>query len=397
MKLKKIFIRFRWGVATIIFIFLSVFSYNWVFSSSNIYNKYKGDFEKQHKSEVFKNMDTTFDESLLSHRLIGLDLKYGVTDKLTADKAIVNVNAYLSSVQKQCRNDNVDDKMLDRKNAEFIRCAGNLINHFFYYRPSIETSNNYAIHRSDCDTNTYLLIDATRGLGVSPSIVLSPGHAFYAWKDQFNQYHYWETTENNNQGKFANLKESLYVKNPDRTYFTPMGEDVIEDIYQVIIYNISTIKPDLDGIYQRNAANMFIADNYFDVKSRAYKSKDDDFEISSDDVEYIRSLLQTDITSIDKRNALIRYYLRNDNLQEADAIFGTINYEQCGSDCFLLAIEMKKPAFLAVKSLYDQINKFNKKDGYSASASDVFKFVTLVVISFLLCLVIPFLLKPKKS
>lgn len=344
----------------------SVSIYNYAFKQVLKLEGNEREFKSLHGDRLDKNQSAKFDIKLLSHRLIGLDREFTATDERTAGQAIVNVNAYLSAVKETCVTNGSDEG-----NAEYVACAGNLIGQHFYYFSGAETASNYARHRSGSETSTYLMIDATNHLPISASVVFSPGHAFFAWKDSFGEYQYWETTTNDNLGKFADLRDLLYVKNPDRTYYTLLQGATIENVYQAEIFESAVNKPDIERLYQQNFENMRIADVYFDHKSRHFAVPSSDVKMTEHDARYLRSLLQTDVSSVNKRIALARYYLHAGDPKEALSIVGDINPYACLSDCYAISVDAGKAAYVALGPLYRWFDRYNQARGYAPSAGDL--------------------------
>ncbi|WP_445496835.1 hypothetical protein [Photorhabdus sp. SF281] len=356
-----------------------IFVYNYAFKQVRQFEGNEREFKALHGNGLAKNQDGQFDIKMLSHRLIALDREFAAADERAAGQAIVNVNAYLSAVRAKCTTNGSDEG-----NAAYVACAGNQIGQHFYYFSSTETTSNYAQHRSGSETNTYLMIDATNHLPISASIVFSPGHAFFAWKDSFGEYQYWETTANNNLGELADLQDPLYVKNPDRTYYTPLQGSTIEDVYLAEIYEAATNKPDLERLYQQNFENMRIADVYFDQKSRNFAVPSSDVEMTEHDAHYLRSLLQTDVSSASKRIALARYYLHSGDQKRALKIVDDINPYVCLSDCYAIAVEAGKTTYAVLEPVYRWFDEHSQARGYAPSAGDflstVFLFNTFLVL-----------------
>ncbi|MEW5288562.1 hypothetical protein ABW286_05120 [Erwinia papayae] len=200
---------FEWAFSTFAMVLVCIFfawiAYEIFFSSLLDSKRNESDFTDSYISSVAEN--ATYNDSYLTHRLIKMDLNYGITTVPKQKKALGNVNQYLEDVSKKCPFDNSDKGV-----SGYVACANEQLHDNFYYTPGVDVSNNYAIHRSDCDTNSYLMIDALKMKGKEGYIVYSPGHAFLAWKDTFGNFNYWETTSGNNKGVLADLSDVFYTK-----------------------------------------------------------------------------------------------------------------------------------------------------------------------------------------
>ncbi|EEC0294394.1 hypothetical protein YV76_001773 [Salmonella enterica subsp. enterica] len=304
---------------------------------------------------------------LLTHRLIMHDRLRGVTDENTARVALGKVNQYLDDVNHQCESDGTD-----KGNAAFVSCASQIIAGHFYYTPSIEVSNNYAINRSDCDTNTYLLMDAASQHGIDSYIVYSPSHAFFAWKDSFGYFRYRETTSSNNKGGAVDLNEELYQKNFSRSYYTAFKGERVEDIYDTLIYGIAKIKPELDAIYKKYPDDAFVSDWYF--YNRAVNN-----QLTKNDARELVNWLQADITSIDKRYALIHYFLALKDRNSALNEFQKINLDKCTEDCFQTGEQLNLISYKYSRVFFDWYS--DALEGYGAKTYVGAFFNSLIVVA----------------
>lgn len=301
---------------------------------------------------------TEYNEKYLTHRLIKMDVSYGIATSDIMNKALRNVNHYLESVDNTCPYQNSDQGTFD-----YITCANKILHDNFYYTPSVEVSNNYAIHRSDCDTNTYLMMDAMKMKGISSYIVYAPGHAFLAWKDSFGNYNYQETTWDNNKGKVADLSIDWYTKTFDRSYYTPMNDQRAENIYNALIYNKSEKRVDIDTIYNQNKDNSIISDWYF-------SAKDEKNEITKDDAKLMLSLLYTDFTSTDKKMSVLHYLMQHDQKKKALAMLDNIPAKNCGRDCFIAGAELGRFSFIIFKKPFLMYDNYLKSHALSAKVKD---------------------------
>lgn len=335
-------------------------------------NNNEADFYKSYSAS--NHTDATFDNKYITHRLIKMDLNYGVASKENMHKALENVNHYFRDVELSCPWSNTDEGT-----AEYVSCANKKLNKNFYYTPSVEVSNNYAIHRSDCDTNTYLMMDALKMKGIQSYIVYVPGHAFLAWKDSFGHFIYQETTWNNNSGKPADLSSSFYKKAIDDSYYTPISDKFAETIYNALIYDVAEERVNINKLYNENKSNSFIADWYFYAKDKRN-------EITKEDANFMLSSLHTDFTSTDKKIAIIHYLMRNDKKDKALLLFNRIPADKCGYDCVIAGAELRKAAYMVFQKPFSVYDGFLKKHALSANLQSFTSglFVSLLA---LICLV----------
>ncbi|HFP9406524.1 TPA: hypothetical protein ACHOZF_004138 [Raoultella planticola] len=354
--------------AGVFFIFVS---YNVIFSSVKKLESYKKDFYKKESSALKILFNVSVDMNLLTHRLIVNDLQRGIADETVTRRAIGKVNQYLNDVDRQCKSDGTD-----KGNAAFVACAGHLIGQHFYYTPSIDVSNNYAVNRSDCDTNTYLLMDAAHQHGIDSYIMYAPSHAFFAWRDSTGHFQYWETTSSNNKGEVPELSHDFYEKNFSHSYYTPFNGGRVEDIYSTLTYDIANVKPDLDAIYKKYPDDAFVSSWY-------YYAKAVDHKLTKNDARVLLDLLQMDITSSDKRYALIQYFLSVSDYKRANCIFKTIDLKRCGEDCFQTGVDLGLKRYQYTQQLFNWYsgklkNKANNKN-IKANVGDFFSGLILVV------------------
>lgn len=336
-----------WGLATFAAVVVSLFLF-WASFLALLGTLHDDD---NNNEEDFHNRysDTTpvnsaYDGQYLTHRLIKMDLDYGITTQETMRNTLSNVSQYLKSVNATCSWQNTDEGT-----AAYVACANERLHDNFYYTPSVEVSNNYAIHRSDCDTNTYLMIDAMRMKGMEGYIVYAPGHAFLAWKDSFDNYNYQETTSYNNKGKPADLSIDWYTKTIDNSYYTPVNAQMAEQIYNALIYDKSKGRVNIDTLYSKNKENAFIADWYFYARDKQNK-------ITKSDAQLMLSLLHTDFTSTDKKMAVLHYLMRNNQKDKALVMLDNIPTEKCGRECVAAGAELGQLRFVIFKKpffIYD--------------------------------------------
>jgi len=349
--------RVGWLLATLFGVGFSLvimyLSYTIFMSDWRDNKEYKKDFYSRYSSSGESN--NSFDKNFLTHRLIKADLDYGVSNKENANRALINVNEYLKAVTQSCVWENTDNGI-----ANYVRCANKKLYDKFYYTQSVEVSNNYAVHRSDCDTNTYLMMDALKIKGIKGYAVFVPGHAFLAWKDSFDNFIYQETTWKNNGGKIADLSDSWYPKAIGNGYYIPASEALTESIYNALIYDVSKGRVNIDNIYKANKDNAFISDWYFYAKDKRN-------EITKDDVSYMLSSLHTDYTSTDKKMAIIHYLMRNGEKEKAISRLEKFPASKCGYDCFIANADLGRTGYIFFKSPFSMYDKFLKENSLSAN------------------------------
>ncbi|HGJ5857366.1 hypothetical protein QE210_19345 (plasmid) [Arsenophonus nasoniae] len=364
--------------------FLFCFSYFLLFGQLYDYDNNKKDFFSRYANTTPRSF---YDNQYLTHRLINMDFTYGITNKENFDKALRNVNRFLEEVNTHCIYQRSDEGT-----ANYLNCANKVLHDNFYYTPSLEVSNNYAINRSDCDTNTYLMMDAMKLKGIESFIVYAPGHAFLAWKDKFGNFNYRETTSNNNTGEVADLtKSSLYQKAFDKSLYTPMSAEQAEKVYHSLIYDKSGGRVDIDALYKENKNNAFVSDQYFDVKNKQDK-------IRKLDVEYLLSLLNTDFTSTTKKMIVVNYFINNNQPDQATKILSTIPLDDCERDCFLASVTLNKLNFIPFKVPFLLYDDYLKSHGSNAKVQSFYwgiLFLGITLISIIVTLV--FLIKLLKE
>lgn len=348
-----------------------VISFFILFSNFIQYEENKNDFYKRFVESKSVN---SYDDELLTHKLIKIDYDNGITTKENKDKALYNVNLFLNSVSLNCKQSNTYD---------YIKCANKQLRDNFYYKPSIEVSNNYAHHISDCDTNSYLMIDAMSLVGINGYVVYAPSHAFIGWIDDFGNPQYWETTSNNNTGKKADLNEKFYTKTFDNTYYRLMPIELTIDIYTVLISDIKNTKIDIESFFIKYKNNSIISDFYY--YDLIEKNK-----ISNLKAMEIESLIATDITSNEKYYVLAKHYLMNNNLEKGIAYFSKIDKSRCGFNCYKLGVELNIPQYKYLYYFYKEYIKSYERKGVDINAKIFFQgvfFFCLFLFFFLISLI----------
>lgn len=344
------------------------FGYRYAFSSAILFNGCRNDFERENQSISKPSLKYELNMKLLTHRLIMHDRLRGVTDEDTVRAALGKVNQYLDDVNNQCKSDGTD-----KGNAAFVLCASQTIARHFYYTPSTEVSNNYALNRSDCDTNTYLLMDAASQHGIDSYIMYSPSHAFFAWKDSFGYFKYRETTSLNNKGGEVDFNDGFYRKNFSRSYYTPFKGTRVEDIYDTLTSDIARVKPDLDAIYKKYPDDAIVTDWYFYHRAVNHI-------LTKSDARELVNWLQTDITSSDKRYALIYYFLSLKDRKSALKEFQKIELEKCGEDCFQTGVLLNLKRYKYTSMFFDWYSNKLKADSDKANVKLFFNGLIMVVV-----------------
>lgn len=205
--------------------------------------------------------------------------------------------------------------------------------------------------------------------------IYAPSHAFFAWKDSTGHFQYWETTSSNNKGEVPELSHDFYEKNFSPSYYTPFNGVRVEDIYSTLTYAISNIKPDLDAMYKKYPGDAFVSSWYYYEKAVNHK-------LTKNDARILLDLLQVDITSSDKRYALVQYFMSVNDHNRALEIFKTIGLKRCAEDCFQTGVDLGLKRYQYSQSLFDWYSgklksKFN--NNIRSNVGDFFKGLALAV------------------
>lgn len=318
--------------------------------------------------------DSEFNERYLTHKLINIDYEEKITNESNKNKALRNVNGFLNDVKADC-----DFVKTDAGTWSYIKCANEKLHDNFYYKPSIEVSNNYAIHASDCDTNTYMMIDALTSVGVKAYAIFAPSHAFLGWKDSRGNIQYWETTTENNKGEKARLQDKFYTKTLGSAYYKPVDEPLLTDVYKTLISGLDGNTINLTELWKKNKDNSIISDwYYFDLASKGGLSREDSLEIES--------LLGSDIASNDKRQALVLYYLNVGDAEKAKKYFNSIDKSRCGDECYELGVKTNSWGYNMFKNLFTRYKDFYEKNKLHANVQDFWLGIITSFISFFIFL-----------
>ena len=217
----------------------------------------------------------------------------------------------------------------------FLSCANQLLGEHFYYYPARETAIAWAGHYSDCDSNVYLLLDALSLINKTASIVYAPGHAFLSWIDEATGAPvWWETTLNSNHGGIADLTwNDLYPKTMAPFYYHPQTAVFAETFYRsvVTIKSLSEEKrrKQLDKILRLYPDNPLVED----IKLEQQTS------FTNDDISRIEDYLNTDISSVTKKQLLAHYYQKKGNSELAEKYISKIDISSCNTECRHLMIK----------------------------------------------------------
>ena len=348
---KKIIIYFSIALILSLIFFLSLFPssyYRYLFNRINI--------SKIDNNSIDANL------SFLTHKMIQYDLDNKITSKEIANKAFSNTNYFFNQVVKDCK---FEQEQTISDITNYISCANKKLGEYFYYQPSREVSNNYANQRSDCDLNTYLLLDVARLVGIDAYIIYSPHHAFLAVKSKNHKVILWETTDNNNKGEkidftnkdFSNLDtnelnvdfaSSFYKENNRIPYYRYYNGVDPFNLYKILVSDVPKINSSdlldnskvdysnlIEDSYLKNPENVIIEDAYIDLLVQENR-------INDDIVRDIENSLKTDVTNQVKHISLAIFYKNKRMFDKAGEHVKTLlKSNLCDKDCIDLVIELK--------------------------------------------------------
>ncbi|HHI3061153.1 TPA: hypothetical protein ACP445_003645 [Klebsiella pneumoniae] len=316
-------------------------------NAREFYNKYQPPSER----------DTTFTPSLLSHRIIALDADDGIIGAAATSDALANVNHYLSTVARHCHY-----APGGKTAAEYLDCANGVLHDHFYYHSADDAGRGYAEHNSDCDANTFLIMDAANAAGLPTYIVYAPGHAFIAWKDDYGKFRYHETTGGNNKGSPFDFRNRLYKKTMDRTYYSPRayGDPVILATYRALTSSVSGHGGELSKLIKRYPDNTLI-------ESALFRWKRQHGTLSPDDVTRIESALITDITDSGLYLSLTDFYLRAGSRERAREAFDRVPARDCGNECYEYGIRLGITKFRLMNPVWKPYSAYMSGHGVSAN------------------------------
>lgn len=303
---------------------LVLYIFNW--SNYSVYTDLKKDFYKKRASHssTLSVATSALNGPGLVYDLINMDVANKIVNDEIAQKARQKVTLYLDDVKKSCKTNHTN-----AGNEDFVKCAGNKVAEHFYYRPGAAVTAHYADDNSDCDASTYLMMTAAYQAGIESWVVYSPSHAFFAWKDSFGNYHYWETTSHNNLGKWADFNDPLYKKAISPAYYRPRDSKFTVQYYQAIIYSQARNKAPLDTGLIPLLDNQFVSDILLYNKAESGKLTDKDAAL-------LRAGLQEDFTSTDRNKALAIYFLAHGDKKQAASYLSNIDYQDCYTSCVKL-------------------------------------------------------------
>ncbi|WP_407206757.1 hypothetical protein [Citrobacter sedlakii] len=277
------------------------------------------------RSERFKNTPVNYaqyDPSKLTHRMVKFDESNGLISEKEAQIAYGNINNYLRKVNDRCKTGS--------KIEDFLQCANSALGDDFYYKSAGSVGEGYTNHHSDCDSNVYLLFDAARAFNKTIDIMYAPRHAFISFHDEEHDLtRYWETTANENRGQLADLTQPLYRKTFNGFYYSPIEEDLAEKIYPILTLSyVDATKREsiIDSLDKTLSNNPLLLDQYY---SQLEKNK----ELTEEKIENLNNIIQNDISAIDKRLILSRYYLNKDDIDKAKSIMSQIDDNECDLSC----------------------------------------------------------------
>lgn len=313
-------------------------------SARDFFNRYQPPAER----------DSSFNDTLLSHRVIEMDSDNGIIGATATSTALANVNHYLSSVARSCH--------YDDNAAAFLNCANAVLHENFYYHSADDAGRGYADHNSDCDTNAFLIMDAAKAAGLPTYIVYSPGHAFVAWKDDQGHFQYHETTGGNNKGRPFNFRDRLYKKTMDRTYYTPRAYDdpVVIATYHALMSAVSGRGDKLPELVARYPDNTLMTSAWFRWK-RQHGT------LSLADAERIDRILKTDITDSGMYLSLTDIYIRAGNLDRARQAFDNLPARDCGDECYYYAIRLGITKFRLMNPIWKPYSAYMHGHGVNAN------------------------------
>lgn len=262
----------------------------------------------------------TYNQALLSHRLVKEDLRLFPDTNNQAIRAWGNVNDFLISSAKACSG--ITEPL------HFLKCSNNVLGNKFYYEASDLTSQGWSHHASDCDLNVYLLYDAARQNGIDLNIVYFPWHALIAFrKKPDGPWVYWETTQNNNHGALAEMTDPLYIKTPDSFFNTPRSLSVAEEIYPLMI--IPDIHDDNTAIREfRNLPAISVSTPYYKDIALYINNMSSPVDITT-----LTELMAERPTSVGVKYLAAKWYMAHGMNKKAVELLSGITPGKCALFC----------------------------------------------------------------
>lgn len=294
--------------------------------------------------------DDTFNENLLSHRLINIDSEMNLVDKTTKEKALSNVNAYLLEVRNSCQ--------AKESETAYISCANDILSNYFAYQPSALTSLSYAKQVSDCDLNSYLIYDAARMKNIDIGVVYAPVHAFLAYKER-GAYKYWDTVYSDQKGGLVDFSKKIYKKDFSPFYYRPQDEKTIIDTYKSFAFSKAKNQniEDIISLSKDNPENVFLS-------SIKYKKLQDMSLLNKEDVTNIENNIQLNLTNTSLPLVLSEYYFANKEFDKARDYLLSMNKSDCGEPCFEIGSKLGLLMYKAHNNLYKLYSYLVEKQGH---------------------------------
>ncbi|EMJ5851758.1 hypothetical protein [Klebsiella aerogenes] len=356
-------------------VFLSAIVISLALPSIFIYRQWHESHSLFNQASHQKNITGKENPDLMSHRMITVDVQYGVTSPVTAAFAYGITQAYFDTVKTNCM-------VYENKSIQsYLTCANKILGQYFYYKPSDIVSEGWSQHYSDCDLNVYLLLDTLHRIGKTARIVYAPGHAFLSFDDEETRFPvFWESTKENNTGGLANLRTSLYIKNPFPFYYSQHTALFAEQFYPVLLLGRmkqQTKDAILQDLMIQFPNNPFLMTAWFSAKP----------SLTASDADKLKRIVDFDITTVDKRLLLGKYFLSHNNITEAKKYLNQIDMNTCDINC----LSLKSKVFPADRFLL-WINKAVKRLNIPLSSGDIYQSLTIEFIIYSLILFVIFLL-----
>ena len=195
-----------------------------------------------------------------------------------------------------------------------------------------------------------MLFDALNLAGIAAEIVYAPGHAFTNITDKKNKSTYfWETTARHNTGHQSSLRDKyLYEESKNDFYYSPKSSLFAEHLYPMLALDTPNRKNRSGSLAQLMVQfpdNPMLLDYWYEDKK----------SLSIADINNIKKLLTTDITSTDKRIILARYYQKNGDPDTAKTYLSQIDSKKCHSE--YLSLKGNINAYYKMVSEFDSTLK----------------------------------------
>ena len=316
--------------------------------------------------------DVSFDKKLLVHRLLKYDLDSGVSSQAIYEKALIHTNHFFSESYSQCHSEN---EILKK-----VTCVNRTLGKYFTYQSSSSVSH-YAEQLSDCDLNSYLMMDALAKMNIQLDIVYAPYHAFVSWSERGGRY-FWETTAKDNTGEEVDLSDkNMYAPSENVAFYHPKKASYAEDLYKVLVDRETSFSDQermgvLQSSYHLTDSNIIALIHIFNLKKKLNQLNDQD--ISEIESEYQYSDMGNSFRII-----LANYYLGQNKKDLAESVLNTVDMDRCGEGCYQLAVDIGVLHYILLKPLYDitqSSSRFLSFDvGYSDIADGVHIYIALLL------------------